>query len=184
MHDAMRDLADRSAPGGGGPEMRTVTGTPGEPEAEGAQMVYLPLVSGSFDLTDLVMRLRGEEPYAALKRAFLRETDALREEMARLDRPRTIDSALAALPGALEALWRGPGSAAERRRLIFALWDDCAEDGNSVVARGGREARAVILDFIRRSLPAGSADAYGADELAALNRERTSTDEFHPYPEK
>jgi hypothetical protein len=42
-------------------------------------------------------------------------------------------------------------------------------------------ARQLIESFIRQHLPAGSADAYPAVELAALNQRRTSTTRFAPY---
>jgi hypothetical protein len=64
---------------------------------------------------------------------------------------------------------------AERRQLLFELWDEC-DNTNS-----GREARASILAFIRRRLPLGGADAYSPDELERLNGRRTTAEPFDPY---
>jgi hypothetical protein len=40
----------------------------------------------------------------------------------------------------------------------------------------------VILDFVRRNLPARSPDAYPAEELAQLNLSRSQQRPFEPYP--
>jgi hypothetical protein len=88
--------------------------------------------------------------------------------------------ALRALPAVLEALWSERARpAAERRRLLFALWDEC--DEGSDPAAPASAARAVVLAFIARTLPAGSPDAYAPAELAALNQIRQSQARFEPY---
>ncbi len=104
---------------------------------------------------------------------------------------------LAALDGELEALWadaRTPAS--ERRTRLFERWDECEEgEGASEVVQpstavelpdalrqqAGERARAAIEAFIRKRLPAGSGDAYGAEELAALDGRRKSKRRFDPY---
>ena len=62
----------------------------------------------------------------------------------------------------------------ERRRALFALWDECNDE------ESGTRARAVVVDFIRRELPRGTADAFTAAEIVALNRVRTAESAFAP----
>jgi hypothetical protein len=50
----------------------------------------------------------------------------------------------------------------------------------SVVA-AGRGARARVLAFIRRHLPAGSPDAFTETEIAELERHKQSSAAFVPY---
>ena len=87
---------------------------------------------------------------------------------------RDFAAAARALPRHLQAIWddRARG-AADRRKLLFALWDECADDEN------GAAARATIIEFVRARLPRGAADGYTEAELDELNRGR-STDGFGP----
>lgn len=135
---------------------------------------------GFFDVTDLVMRLHGDDPYAYDKALVLSLTRPMREKLTDQDRQRRIDRALRALPRSLAALWaRTDLPPSQRRELLFQLWDEMLEDdGIEAAAIGRRE----ILDFIRRQLPAGTPEAYAADELERLNRGRRSRAEFAPYP--
>jgi hypothetical protein len=100
-------------------------------------------------------------------------TEARREE---------LRQAIAELPALLDAIWRDSGrTAAERRELMFRLWDECTETGSEELVSASQTARATILGFIRRTLPEGSADAYTAAELESLNATRKSTQRFAPY---
>jgi hypothetical protein len=144
----------------------------------------MPLLAWlTFDATDVVMRAAGEDPYLAEK---LRIMDGTREErMAvrrRYDRV-VMRGALDDLPAYLEAVWRqGAWSPAVRRRILFALWDEAAEQGNALLVAGGAEARATIEGFIARTIPPGSRHAFTDREVAELNRIRTSRHAFAPYP--
>lgn len=108
----------------------------------------------------------------------------------------STEGRLAALEDELAALWAEKRPAAERRRVLFARWDECEEAaGGPAVARvervaeaveairkqAGERAREVIEKFVRTHLPAGSGDAFGAEELAALNQGRASRRSFAPY---
>jgi hypothetical protein len=132
-------------------------------------------LSFGFDLNDEIMRLRGEDPYGYEKRKFLAATWELRMRLrVRADRA-TMREALRALPERLAALWRASGrSLAERRHLLFLLWEEC-----DAATAGGREARAAIAGFIRRELPTGTAAAFPGAELSALRRATGGA--FDPY---
>jgi hypothetical protein len=145
----------------------------------------MPLLAWlSFDATDLVMRAAGEDPYLAEK---LHIMDATREErmVVRRRHDRVVmRRALDDLPAYLDAVWHQTAwSPAIRRRILFALWDETAEQGNQLLVAGGAEARATIERFIARTLPPGSRHAFSAGELAELNRIRTQRRAFTPYPE-
>jgi hypothetical protein len=93
-----------------------------------------------------------------------------------------MERALADLPAYLQAVWAYPGwSPSTRRRVLFALWDEAAEEGNDLIVEGGERARNTIARFIAAKLPPGSPDAFTDKELVALNRARTSRTRFQPY---
>jgi len=141
----------------------------------------VPILGGGFDLTDGLMRGSGQDPYAARKLAFLDRTRAERMEMAAVDRSARLRESLQRTRADLEQLWRGPDTPARKRHLLFLLWDECAEDGSDEVVGTARAVRGAIVGFVRRRLPAGSAHAFTAAELAAENARRTSTARFDPY---
>ena len=93
-----------------------------------------------------------------------------------------IMDALAALPRHLSAiLGDARFSLAERRRLLFLLWDEMAEPEDAERGWAGARARGIIDAFIKRRLPAGAAAAYSSAELAAFNRARGNARRFNPY---
>jgi hypothetical protein len=146
-----------------GVQLRELVPVPNRPK----MMVYVPIVGGSFDLTDLVMRLHGQDPYAYMKLQFLEHTSDLREGLAKRHGILARSAAVKELPAHLAQVWSGPGDAPTRRRLLFRLWDECADNAD--------DARRAIVDFIRANLPAGSPDAFTDDELRALDPR------FRPY---
>jgi hypothetical protein len=140
--------------------------------------------AGRFDITDALMRARGEDPYRYEKAKFLDETREMRYAMAAVERSENLREAVHALSTFLEKVWAHDSwSPEERRRIIFELWDDCAEQGDREVLEAASQVRASIIGFIRRRLPEGSVAGYGADELARLNRGRLSRQTFDPYGE-
>jgi hypothetical protein len=139
------------------------------------------LVTGRFELTDLAMRADGQDPYSSRKMELLDRTRAERMQLAAAETSSNLRDALARTRPTLEQIWRGPGIAAVRRRLLFTLWDECAETGSAEVLATARAVRATIVAFIRRRLPRGSRAAYTDAELDALNRRRTSRQRFDPY---
>jgi hypothetical protein len=135
-----------------------------------------------FDVTDWLMRRAGMDPYSARKARFLDQTRDARAAMRAEARREELREAIAELPALLDAIWRDSGrTAAQRRELMFHLWDECTETGSEELVAASRTARATILGFIRRALPEGSADAYTAAELESLNAARKSRQEFAPY---
>lgn len=130
------------------------------------------LGSASFDPTAALIRATGQDPYAPEKACFLQDTLSLRADL----RAAHERAQMAGLRLHLERLWFDDSRpAAERRAALFAAWDECREE------EVGALARELIVSFIRQHLPAGSADAFTADELRALNARRTSTAPFAPY---
>lgn len=130
------------------------------------------LGSGSFDPTAALLRAAGTDPYGPEKLCFLEETLPLRADL----RAAHERAQLAGLRSHLERLWFDDARpAGERRAALFGAWDECREEAVGLLARQ------LIESFIRQHLPAGSADAYSADELTALNARRASTVGFAPY---
>ncbi|HUS68872.1 MAG TPA: hypothetical protein VMZ28_30255 [Kofleriaceae bacterium] len=126
----------------------------------------------------------GEGKMGQYDKEEIARMDATRDERrgvtATQDR-RNLDAAVARAPAKLERIWRSEWSAAEKRALLFELWDECAEEGSSGVVSAANAVRAAVIAFVRRRLPHGSRDAFTDDELRALNRRRTSRARFEPY---
>ncbi|HUS68973.1 MAG TPA: hypothetical protein VMZ28_30765 [Kofleriaceae bacterium] len=136
----------------------------------------------TFDVSDQIMRANGDDPYVSEKLRIMDETFEERMAVRRQYDAMIMRRALDDLPRYLAAVWSYPGwSPTVRRRILFALWDEAAEDGSELVRAGGEEARQTIEAFIAAHLPAGSPDAYPGRELAELNRLRTTRVAFAPY---
>ena len=140
-----------------------------------------PLIEGRFELTALAMRAAGQDPYSSRKMALLDRTRDERMQLAAAETSSNLKDALARTPAALDRIWRGPGDSAGKRRLLFTLWDECAESGSSDVLATARAVRATIVAFIRRHLPRGSRAGYSDEELDLLNARRSSHARFQPY---
>ncbi len=140
-----------------------------------------PIIEGRFELTDLAMRAAGQDPYSSRKMALLDRTRDERMALAAAENAGNLRDALARTPATLARIWRGPGGARQKRRLLFTLWDECAETGADDVVTTARAVRASIVAFIRRNLPRGSRAGYTGGELDALNARRTSRERFDPY---
>jgi hypothetical protein len=158
------------------------------PPIQGLALVGLGMAA-AFDLTDLVMRARGMDPYSYDKGRVAELTRKMRERMSAVERPRRLAAALARLPAELEGLWqRTEMNEAERRQILFQLWDDLLE-GGAGSARGDDEAevhaaeqaRAELLRFVQRRLPVGTPAAFTPDELTRWNAHRRSRGPFAPY---
>lgn len=134
------------------------------------------LLGGRFDLNDAIERGRGNDPRAAEKRWFLRETRGLRDRLAASALDERLSLAERRLVGRLRAIWGDLDVPADTRRVrIFRLWDGLAED------EVGARARAAVERFVRDELAAGSEHAFTPAELASLNRRRASERPFAPY---
>lgn len=147
-------------------------------------MALLPKVGVRFDITDYVMRKIGDDPYNHAKAKFLDETRDQREAMWQAESEERLREALQTLPAQLAKIWlHDAWTEAERRQVLFDLWDECAETGSAERVRLGKQIRVTIMAFIRRNLPAGSAHAYSEAELKTLNARRSSKAAFAPYPD-
>jgi hypothetical protein len=161
---------------------RVPSGAVDDEEEQRKRPGTVPILSGSFDLTDWAMRMAGRDPYLAAKLSFLDRTREARAEMATAHRAELLRKVPVIIREHLARLWAQPEqSAAARRAALFELWDECEEDGDASVVEATAAARSAILGFIRGRLPAGSAEAYSEEELAALNQRRRSRQRFRPY---
>jgi hypothetical protein len=140
-----------------------------------------PPVVLSFDVTDAMMRRHGQDPYASAKLKFLDRTRDERVEIGlafKKDQLAHIAPMMRANIARAFVMFADP---ARQKRALFELWDDCAETGTEDLLEAGTVGRALVLGAIRKRFPAGSSDAYTADEIAALSRGRTSKAVFAPY---
>jgi hypothetical protein len=137
-------------------------------------------LSGGFDLTDIAMKAKKQDPYRYEKEKFMESTAKLRTELTTRARRDRLEASLAALPQHLEDVWGDLSRPArERRRTLYTMWREAAGSDDEVGA-AGRKARNTIESFIRDRLPAGSTDGYGDDELRRLNA-RAGAMKFDPY---
>jgi hypothetical protein len=119
--------------------------------------------TGTFDLTDELMRMVGQDPYRYEKAKFLSATFEFRLKMAALHHRKMLQEAIRDLPARLDALWADPAYAErEKRGILCLLWSE-VEVGND----HARTAALAIETWIGRRLPAGAPGAYSADETAA-----------------
>lgn len=137
-------------------------------------------LSGGFDITDLAMKGRHQDPYRYEKEKFMETTSKLRGELTQKARRAQLESSLAALPSHLERIWSDlERPARERRGVLFAMWKEAAGSDDEVGA-AGKKARVTIEAFIRERLPEGSSDAFTDDELRRFNA-RAGAIKFEPY---
>ena len=138
-------------------------------------------IGGAFDLTDQVMKLAGQDPYASAKRKIAEETREERLCMARRYQGERKKQELFDLAGKVRRLAaRTDLAPAQRRALVFDIWDECTEETDTGTDYGAM-ARATILSIVREVFPVGSDVAYQPSELLALNQRRSSRRRFAPY---
>jgi hypothetical protein len=137
-------------------------------------------LSGGFDITDLAMRAKKQDPYRYEKEKFMELTAKLRGDLQSRARRDRLENSLAYLPQHLGEIWGDTSrSARERRTAIYYLWRDAAGTDDEV-GQAGRKARSAIESFVRAQLPEGSQDAFTDEELRRFNA-RQSTVKFEPY---
>jgi hypothetical protein len=146
-----------------------------------SKAVIVPVVGGGFDVTDAIMRRKGNDPYASKKLAFLDSTRDERVQIGTAHREQQLRQTTQIVQRNLDRLWQRVAEPRARREALFELWDEVVETGDANLVEAGRAARRLVIGFIRARLPAGGPDAYTADELAALNRRRQSKAPFQPY---
>lgn len=132
--------------------------------------------SGTFDMTEAIMGASGQDPLRAEREYFMRQTEEVRARLEAAHARAQMAQANTRLPGRLEGIWGAVRrSEAARRARIFAVWDEMADDET------GREARAIVLRWIRERIPFGTDHAYTEDELRRFNAARESREPFAPY---
>lgn len=133
-------------------------------------------LSGGFDVTDMLMRAKHNDPYRVEKQAFMDHTETLRKKLMADAQKEHMAASLAQIPSHLDEIWRSPTRPPEaRRKLIYDFWIDAAEADSDA----GREACGIIETYVRRYLPDGTPTAYSDDELAKLNQGKKY--KFAPY---
>ncbi len=136
-------------------------------------------LSGGFDVTDLLMKAKHQDPYRAEKQAFMNYTDAMRKKMAVAALKERQAASLEHLPEHLDDIWRNRARTVEaRRQEIYEMWLDAAMS-ESETGDAAKEACSIVETYVRRYLPADSADAFTEDELAKLNGGKRF--KFAPY---
>lgn len=137
-------------------------------------------LSGGFDVTDLIMKSRHQDPYRYEKERFMDETAKLRTQLKQAARRARLEASLETLPTTLERLWSDARrTPRQRRSLLYSMWRDAA-GSQADVGSAGQKARALIEAFIRDRLPEGSEDAYTAEELRRYNAHASAVP-FRPY---
>jgi hypothetical protein len=135
--------------------------------------------SGTFDLNDIFMRGKKEDPYRHLKKKFMDQTEKLRTGLVKRAHDEQVAQAIAGLPQHLAYVWSDRRKSVKSRKdMLYAIWKDTAGPGDED-SKAGEEARRVIEDFVRRQLPPGSDECYTEEELEVYNRGRSL--KFAPY---
>lgn len=149
-----------------------------------------------YDPVGVARLARGQDPSPRVKAKLLAATFEMRMEVATKYHKERLLEQLGAIEDELDGIWnRSNLSVAERKRLLFELWDDCEEPVGELPGfqtadasaldesrrRYAKAARQKIIRFIRSVVPADGADAYTDAEIAALNQRRVSEQRFAPY---
>jgi hypothetical protein len=110
------------------------------------------------------------------------ETFEVRFGKAQVARERDIVRSLESLGPRLALLWSDAElTAAERRQLLFALWDEAAEPDDPELAVAGARAREIIEEFVRAVAPPGEL-GFTQEELNRFNACRPPNGPwFDPY---
>ncbi len=133
----------------------------------------------NFDVTDIVMRARGEEPYPSRKLAFLDGTREGRAAMARDVQLAQYQRSADLMRENIETVMRTVPDPQQRKQALFELWDECAETGEPELVAAGIDARAALVRYVRENLR--GPDAFTPEELARFNASRTPVAAFAPY---
>ncbi len=80
----------------------------------------------------------------------------------------------------LDQIWRSDRPPEERRALLLSFWNDAADADDPELGWAGERARLIVEAYVRKQLPAGSAQAFTDGELERFNRGRQGR-RFAPY---
>jgi hypothetical protein len=137
-------------------------------------------LSGRMDVTELLMKLAGQDPHISAKQALAEQTSEKRQCMAKRVHGENLKEALFTLSSHVrQVVTRSDLSLAMRRQIVFELWDECSEESDGIDY--GAMARATVVSIVREAFPAGSDKAYSPSELLAFNERRSSRQRFDPY---
>jgi hypothetical protein len=102
----------------------------------------------AFDVTDMLMRRRGEDPYRVEKRWFLDSTEGLREELLELWRVKRERHSLLKLRGRLNRVAEDRTlSDQQKAARVVSMYQATTDDDTGVAARD------VISEFVAESMP-------------------------------
>jgi hypothetical protein len=182
QRDPWRDVKDAERDWTSGLEVKDYTKPIDQDDSAEHGDATIPILGGSTEITDYVMRKLGQDPYQSDKLLWMDQTRDERAQIGRVHREKQLKRADEIMRRHLDRLWaRTDMGMEEKREALFELWDDGAEDGDTMVVEAADRARALVIGFVRAKLPAGSAGAFTAAELDRLNRRRTSRARFAPY---
>jgi hypothetical protein len=124
------------------------------PELPAAEPIFVD-AGGRFDITDAYASARGQNLYTSAEITFLSDTFDLRMKMAAQSQRQILSQALAELPDRLNVIWTDPQlSPAERRQVIYLLWQETASDET------GAGARQIIAAFAAKNFPPAEAQRF------------------------
>lgn len=132
------------------------------------------ILHGRMDLTSYLMRKAGIDPNAAKKLKLLDDTREERAELGAAYKAEQLARADELMRQNLQQLWASTLGADERRRLLFALWDEC-DEGDSPSGHAGDRARLLVIAWIH-----AHGVTYPPEQIAALDAHRTSHQHFAP----
>lgn len=102
----------------------------------------------AFDVTDMLMRRRGEDPYRVEKRWFLDSTEGLREELLELWRVKRERHSLLKLRGRLNRVAEDRTlSDQQKAARVVSMYQATTDDDTGIAARD------VISEFVAESMP-------------------------------
>jgi hypothetical protein len=130
---------------------------------------------GTFDLNDAIMQGAGADPFAYERQRFYDDNQELIEQLDDASRVRDLSHSLGGLRTRLRRIWNERGRAADRRAALFEEWNELSTDPDY------REARDVVIEFIRTELPEGSRNAFRPSEIRRFDRARWGDEHFAPY---
>lgn len=134
-----------------------------------------------FDVTDALMRHYGQDPYASRKLKVMDATRDERVEIGKAYRAKQLRQTPQIVMRNLARLFASVADAPARKQALFEMWDEVIDSGTDAQIEAGAAARKLVVAAIRSHFPAGSADAFSAAEVAALNARRTAKARFAPY---
>jgi hypothetical protein len=135
------------------------------------------VLGAHFDITDAIMRSRGEDPYASAKLSWLDRSRDVRVVQGTAYRHAQLAQADSLMRANVDAMWRQLPDNASRKQALFEMWDECAETGDPSLVEAGKAARATLLAIATERL---GPNAFSPAELSAFNARRTSTQRFDP----